>query len=60
MSHTEWQFATDKELEHSLNFARAHVERALSEQHVEHYSQQVYAILTEKRLRNMVKERERN
>lgn len=46
---------TDREIETSLSFARAHVERAISEQHVEYYSAQVHSLLAEKRLREITK-----
>lgn len=55
MSHTEWQFYDDKALDHAENFARAHVQRALTEEYVEHYSMVVQSILQERRLREIVK-----
>lgn len=55
MAHTEWQFMTDREIETSLAFAKAHVERAVSDQHVEYYRAQVRSLLTEKRLREITK-----
>lgn len=53
MSHTEWQFYNDKELDHVEKFARAHIDRAISEQHIDHYKSVVHSILQERRLREI-------
>lgn len=49
------QQLTERELEASLRFAQAHVERAISQEHVEYYSAQVISILNEYRARETIR-----
>lgn len=53
----DYEFMTERELDSELRFAQAHVQRALTEQHVEYYAAVVMTILNERRLREIIRER---